>query len=80
MTEQRQAVKFRLLRIEGTAADSRAIPIDLFKTLDEAVAAAARQPRQPTSPLWKVDTEDGVWSRLDDSGQGFVIHRIDLAL
>ena len=40
MTEQRQAVKFRLLRIEGTAQDSRAIPVDLFKTLDEAVAAS----------------------------------------
>ena len=67
---------FRLLRVEGNRAEARAVLVGAYATFDDAVDAAARQPRPPPVS-WRPDEVDGVWSALDSGGQGFVVHRID---
>jgi hypothetical protein len=59
MIEQSPPVHFLLLRVEGTAAEGRAVPIRDFHTLQEAVAAAAEQMNQP-SASWLPDRAGGV--------------------
>lgn len=76
MGEHVSGPRFRLLRVEGSAAEARAVTISVHETFDAALAAAARLPNQPRVP-WKVDDVDGVWTRIDRNGFGFVLHRLD---
>ena len=79
MIEQSPPVHFLLLRVEGTPAEARAILLRTCPAFADALAAAADEPHQPDA-AWQPDAVDGVWTQLDCSGQGFVVHRIDNAL
>jgi hypothetical protein len=71
-----EPVRFALLRVEAGRREARSVPVQTFPTLEDAVVGAAQQPRQPNG-TWQPGRVDGVWSQLDRSGQGFVVHRID---
>ena len=70
--------RYLLLRVESRGRTGSARPVRTFPTLQEAKAAAAELPRQPTT-RWSAARVAGVWQQIDWTGQGFVIHRIDHA-
>ena len=76
MADRNPPGRYLLLRVERSRSEGSARPVRTFPTFEEAKAAAAELPHQPTA-RWRSDRTDGVWQRIDWTGRGFVVHRID---